>query len=163
MSVNEWHRTRFKVVAAWLLLATGVAKLVAVFGSVPILAEPDPLVGFLARRNLLLVAAVMEIAIAGYILLRKSQLKNLLLVAWLATVFLGYRLGLWVIGYQGACGCLGKVTDSLNVSPVLANFTMQGLLAYLLLFSYGYLIVAYRQGGSVIRKNETPAVSSNKH
>jgi len=67
------------------------------------------------------------------------------LIAWLATSFLIYRLGLvWVV-YQKPCSCLGNLTDALHISPQIADTAMKIILAYLLIGSYATLFSLWRQ------------------
>lgn len=58
------------------------------------------------------------------------------LVAFLATNFAVYRIGLWLIGYHGHCLCLGNLTDVIHIPPHAADIIMMGILAYLLIGSY---------------------------
>ena len=68
------------------------------------------------------------------------------LVAWLATIFMVYRMCLWWLGWQRPCGCLGSLARVLHLSEHTADNLMQGVLAYLLLGSYGWLLWQWRQG-----------------
>jgi hypothetical protein len=61
------------------------------------------------------------------------------LTAWLATIFLGYRLCLWRMHWNRPCSCLGSFTDAIHVSPQVADNVMKSLLAYLFIGSYGIL------------------------
>jgi len=67
------------------------------------------------------------------------------LVAWLATTFLIYRIGLTWIGYHKPCPCLGNLTDAIDVSPQVADYVMKAVLAYLLIGSYFILFWLWRQ------------------
>jgi hypothetical protein len=89
---------------------------------------------------------VVELVIAGICLFGKSQKLKLGLIAWLATSFVVYRLGLWWMGWKKPCGCLGNLTDALHLSPQAADSLMKVILAYLLIGSYGLLIWRWRQG-----------------
>ena len=93
----------------------------------------------------MLVLGMAEIAIALLCFFGKSQKLALGLVAWLATNFVVYRLGLMWIGYHKPCSCLGNLTDALHISPNIADTAMKIILGYLLLGSYATLFWLWRQ------------------
>ena len=131
--------------AAAILVVTGAAKAWSAFGHIKILAVADPITG-VQFGHLMLVVGVLELAIAGVCLFSKSQKLKLGLIAWLATNFVVYRLGLWWIGWKKPCSCLGNLTDALHISPQLADNIMKVILAYLLIGSYGLLFWHWWQG-----------------
>ena len=96
---------------AIILFVTGTAKLIAALGGAEILDGPDPIfrVHF---RHVLFVVGLVEIGVAGLCLKNRLRQVGLFMVAWLATSFLVYRLGLWWIGWSRPCSCLGNLTDS---------------------------------------------------
>jgi hypothetical protein len=131
--------------AAFLLILTGVGKLVMAFGAAPVLDKPSPLLSFVSNRQLLLFAIGLEIAVAVLVLVLSRHVKApfaLASVAWLATVFLAYRAILAISGFQGYCDCLGSLGDALYLSPKAANWIAWGVLLYLLVGSYGLLTKA---------------------
>jgi hypothetical protein len=69
----------------------------------------------------MVLAALLEALIVGLILWERDRLRRVALVAWIGTVFLAYRLGLWWIGHEGACSCLGNVTRSIGLSPAMED------------------------------------------
>lgn len=73
-----------------------------------------------------------------------------MLLAWMTTNFLLYRLGLWWLDWKRPCPCLGNLTDALGISPAMADTIGKGLLAYLLVVSYALLILDWR-GRSELR------------
>jgi hypothetical protein len=87
----------------------------------------------------MLAVGVGELVIASICLFAKSQTMKLWLIAWLATTFVVYRLGLWWIGWKKPCSCLGNLTDALHLSPQAADNLMEVILAYLLIGSHGLL------------------------
>lgn len=104
----------------------------------------DPILG-VQFEHLVLSLGVAEIAVALICFFGKRQMLATMLVAWLATSFVVYRLGLWWINWHLPCHCLGNLTDALHISPQLADSIMKGVLAYLLIGSYGILIWQWRQ------------------
>ena len=122
-----------------VLALTGIAKVWSTFGSVKLLAVADPIAGILFRW-LLLAVGVIELVIAGVCFFRRNKRLATLLVAWLATNFVVYRIGLWWIGWHRPCGCMGSLTTALHISEQAADNIMKVVLAYLLIGSYGLLI-----------------------
>jgi len=91
-------------------------------------------------RRLPMGVGLLELFIAFFCLFTDKRQFSLVAVAWLATNFVVYRLGLWWIGWHRPCGCLGNLTDLLRISPHTADTIMKLVLAYLLIGSYGLLI-----------------------
>ena len=127
-----------------LLALTGIAKLWSTFGNVKVLAVADPIAG-IPFRWLLLVVGVLELIIAGVCFFSRNKRLATLLVAWLATSFLVYRLGLWWLGWHRPCGCLGSLTSALHLWDQAADNIMKGVLVYLLLGSYFLLFKDWQE------------------
>lgn len=123
---------------------TGLAKAFSAIGPARALDTADPLIG-IPFRQLLLLVGLAELFIAFFCLFTDRRRLSLLAVAWISTNFLVYRLGLWFIGWHRPCGCMGNLTDLLHISPHAADTIMKGVLAYLLVGSYGILFSQWRQ------------------
>lgn len=136
----------FVIVAGALLLLTGVAKILSGFGTGRILALDDPITG-VAFGKLLPVVGVAEVlvALACFCRRRDSRLK-LGLVAWMATTFLVYRIGLWALRWHHPCSCMGSLAGTLHLSDRAADNIMKGVLAFLLVGSYLLLYLDWRDG-----------------
>ena len=85
--------TWFIVSAAVVLAVTGAAKVWTAFAPTKVLAVADPITG-VSFGHLMLAVGVLELVIASICLFAKSQTLKLGLIAWLATNFVVYRLGL---------------------------------------------------------------------
>jgi len=131
--------------AVVLLAIAGLAKVWSAIGRSKVLTVVDPVTG-LQFGHLMLAVGLLELAIAGVCLFGKAQKLSLALIAWLATNFVVYRLGLWWMGWHKPCSCLGNLTDALHLSPTAADNLMKVILAYLLLGSYGALLSNWRSG-----------------
>lgn len=142
---------RFIPSAGLILVITGVAKVWTALGNVKLLAVADPIVG-IQFKHLMLGVGAAELAIAGVCLFSKRQTLATALVAWLATNFVVYRLGLWWMHWKKPCSCLGNLTDALHISPQLADNIMKGVLAYLLIGSYGILIWEWTRRRSALAR-----------
>lgn len=138
--VNRWTRW-FLVSAGVILCATGAAKIWSGFGTVKLLEVADPIFG-ISFRSLMFGVGGAELAIAGVCLWSRASGFSALLVAWLGSNFLAYRMGLWGIGWKKPCGCLGNLSDALGLSPQNAEAVVKSLLVYLLVGSYGILLVS---------------------
>ena len=126
-----------------VLAVTAIAKLWAVAGEARMMALQDPLFIFLSRRQMLLLAALVEVAVITVILrLWNLPLAAIGMVAWIALLFLAYRLGLSAIGYQGPCGCAGDAFAGMGVPPAVVDTVTGVLLGYLLVGSLGLLLWA---------------------
>ncbi len=130
--------------AGVILAITGIAKVWSAFGNTKLLAVVDPVLG-VQFRHLMLAVAVAELAVAFVCLFTKKTTLSTILVAWLSTNFVVYRLGLWWMDWHRPCNCLGNLTDALHISPQLADNIMKVILAYLLIGGYALLIWQWRQ------------------
>ena len=136
---------RFISLTGGLILGiTGVAKIVSVFGTQMMLVQQDPLFG-ISFRHLLLLVGITELIIASLCLFTNKPKRNALLIAWMSTSFVVYRLGLWAMNWKRPCHCLGNLTDALHISPEMADTFMKIILAYLLVSSYASLFWLWRQ------------------
>jgi hypothetical protein len=135
----------FTISAGIILGITGVAKIVSAFGGARILENPDPVFG-LQFGWLMFLAGIFELFVAVVCLGQKSKtFPAAILVAWLATNFLAYRLSLWWMGWHRPCSCMGNLTDVLHIPPQTADTVMKIILAYLLIGSYATLFWLWRQ------------------
>jgi hypothetical protein len=127
---------RFLVVAGIILAVTGFAKLFTVTGDTTLLQVADPIFG-VEFRYLMAAVGMLELIIAGLCFFSKNETLNTLMVAWLASGFLLYRIGIRALDWERPCGCLGSLTDIFQLSPQTADRIAIGLLGFLLVGSYG--------------------------
>lgn len=121
--------------AGVLLLITAVAKLFTTFDHAKILHVRDPILT-VSFRVLFWVLGLVEWLIALTCFFSKQTQLQLILLAWLSTNFVFYRIGLLWIGYVKPCSCMGNLTDALHIPPQTADIVMEIILAYLLIGSY---------------------------
>lgn len=129
------------------LLAISKAFMSADEGKVLGLLDPIFQIPF---RKLLWAVVVIELVVAVFCCLRRPILHKVLTIAWIATLFFGYRFGLWWIGYEKPCLCLGSLTTALAISTGTADVIAETLLVYLLVGSYGSAIVLHKCKSSVV-------------
>ena len=90
---------------------TSVLKIVSTLGAAKVLAVADPLLAFLTTRQILLLAAALEILVAGCLWFDRFDRYRPWLTIWLISLIFTYRMGLVVIGYHGPCSCLGNIFE----------------------------------------------------
>ncbi len=142
-SSHRWDRLAelYLHSSASILAITGTAKLLSVLGSSIILDQEDPLFGIRFRWVLLLVS-VLEFALASVCFCHRfSKRQRLVMIAVLASNFLFYRMMFSLSGWKRTCGCLGDLTEILQIPTKLADNILKFLLAYLLMGSTILLIV----------------------
>lgn len=124
---------------AMVLALTAFGKLYSSFGMARILMSNDPIF-HIRFKYLFLLAGFIEIVIATFCWSCKSERLNCILIAWLGTLILGYRVGSWWVGYHGPCHCLGNLTGALHISNNDADAFMKLVLVYLLVGSFFILL-----------------------
>lgn len=126
--------------SALALLTVGAAKCFSAFGSAPILKLSDPILGF-QFQVLLFTVGLIELVVAIFCILCRKTLASIILIAWISSLIVLYRIGLFAIGYHKPCECLGSLTSVLNISPLIADAAMKIILGVLFIGSYGILSI----------------------
>jgi hypothetical protein len=129
--------------AAVILFITGAAKLFTALGAAGALDQPDSLL-ILSHRHIFLLMSGLELGLSAFLLMGRNTKMQLALVAWLATNFLMYRIGLWWIGAPDLCNCLGNLNQYLPVSPRILNAAALVALGWLLVGSCTLMITGRR-------------------
>ena len=117
--------------ASLLLLVTALAKIISSTGKAQILQTTDPILMFPYRWVFYAVGGI-ELIVALICIFGKRLEFKLGLIAWLGTMFLMYRFGLWWIDWRRPCHCLGNLTDALHIPPQTADTAMKIFVGYLL-------------------------------
>jgi hypothetical protein len=139
LASNSAPRALFLTTTGVVLGITGLAKTFSSIGPARALDVLDPLLGTPFRQLLLLVGLV-ELLIAFFCLFTGRRGLSIWLVAWLSSNFLLYRIGLCWVGWHHPCSCMGSLAGMLHLSDQVADSIMKGVLAYLLIGSYGMLL-----------------------
>lgn len=126
-----------------VLFASIVGKLLAQFAPSMGTEYMDPIFPFLTARQMMLLAAVFECVVVTVLALRWSTEKKCLLILWMCLTFACYRLGLWIIGFQGICSCFGQFFQYLGLSNHQASRVSQFSLAYMAIGA-GICLIASR-------------------
>ena len=75
------------------------------------------------------LAAALEIVVVVLVWRAPNVLRRAGLLLWIGSVFLVYHIGLWWIGFEGSCRCLGNVGDVFGISAETADWIAKGILA----------------------------------
>jgi hypothetical protein len=92
----------------------------------------------------------VELTIAILCLFMKNGLFSLYAVAWISSMILTYRLGVWVVGWHQPCHCLGNFTDVLHITNSQADFFMKCILYYL--FGGSVILIYHAKKISITNK-----------
>ena len=139
----------FVISSGVLLTLTSVSKLISSFGTAPILNTRDP-VFLISFDHLFQTVAAVELCVASVCFFGKKRILQVGLIAFLASIFLLYRFGLYWEGYHVLCHCLGNLTDALHIPPQTAETAMAVMLAYMLIGSYLSLFWLWTQRAKVV-------------
>lgn len=124
---------------AAVLAITALAKVFSAGGAAQVLSRPDPLL-VLSTRQVLLLAALVELGVTAYLLAGDSRQTKLFLVLWLSSAFILYRLLLAHLAPGVPCPCLGTVTANMGIRQTTADAVLKVLIAYMFLGSSFFLV-----------------------
>ena len=142
----------FVLLSGCILLFTGLAKIFSAYGTQGILNFIDPIFK-MHFRHVILAAGVLELIVSGICLFSKKWNLSLGLIAWLATIFLVYRLGLIYVGWSRPCHCMGNFFDAIHVPPKTADLVTKCMLVYLLVGSWVFLCLQF---GNSLKTRQKP-------
>ena len=118
-----------------ILLAAAVIRFFIAADHAPALALPEPMLGFPLRNTVWLVGG-FELVVALICLFGKRAGIQMCWLAWLATNFLVYQIGLFWMHCHPQASCIGSLTDPLHLSRGTSGLIVGILPFYLLLGSY---------------------------
>jgi uncharacterized membrane protein HdeD (DUF308 family) len=134
----------FMLSAGGILLFGGITKLLNVFGNTQQLEISDPILG-ISFRQLLLCTGIVDLVAAYLCLFTNKRTLCLGLVAWLITIYAGYRVGLWTIGWYHPYPLLANLRETLDISPVMADGIRTAISAFLFIGSVRMLWIENRK------------------
>jgi hypothetical protein len=141
--MNSGEENWFYKSAAALLLLTALAKLYSSGGGARVLQVQDQLL-HLGYRPVMILVALVEIAVALFLLKSRGDLTRSLVLLWLSSNFIAYRLGSYLLGVH-TCPCLGQLADRLPLPRGFADILLQLLVLY---WFVGSLSTFWRLWGS---------------
>ena len=119
-------------------MLTGVAKIFSALGAAGLLKLMDPVFG-MPYKYLFALTGAVELLVALACYLNISQIARVSLVGWLALCIAVYRLAFHYLGPSYWCPCLGTFTENLHIDPKMADFMLDGALAYMIVGSLAVL------------------------
>jgi len=132
-STSEW----FLFICAVVLLITGGLKLwSAASGSTGYLESPSML-KFITNRQLFVLAGLIEVFAANRLFTSGSVYFRALFAAWLGTIFLSWRIAMWLTGYR-LCPCLGTAYDWLGVDTFVIDLFLKCVIGFMMIGGYGF-------------------------
>ncbi len=143
--MNTKWLTRFVKSAGALLVLTALAKFVSAFGDEKVLMVQDPILK-IPFRHVFLFVGLLESIVALICFFGQRIGFQIKAVAWLATLFVLYRIGLVMVDYHGPCSCLGNLTDMIHLPFKQSVILITSILIYLVVGSYVSLFWLWRQG-----------------
>lgn len=131
--------------AGAVLLAAALERLLIATGNVQALALPEPVLGIPLRHAVLMIGG-LELVVALICLFGKQTGLQIGWLAWLATDFVLYRIGLFAMHCHPQATCIGSITDPLHFSRGTMGILIGFLPFYLLLGSYAVAIWLWLEG-----------------
>jgi hypothetical protein len=133
----------FTLSACFVLMASGLLKLLTVVHKHVILDASAPVFSDFSWRELLVVTGILELVTASLVFLNSKRRTSLLLILWICLIFFTFRTGARLSGYVGPCHCLGFLGQWLGFSQKTLDMASLGALLYLSVGSCLFLTVEY--------------------
>jgi len=127
---------------AVILFVTALVKLSSTTGNAPILDWLDPLLPF-SNRQVFIMGSALELGLSAFLFLGKERGAKTACIAWLASIYLIYRLGLWWAGAPNLCHCLGNLNARFPISPPALERIVWALLGWLVVGSLGFSVLQW--------------------
>jgi len=134
----KWIRY-FIPIAGVILLAAALTRFLIATGSAQVLALPDPMLGIPLRYAVLAVGA-FELVVALICLFGRRIGIQTGWLAWLATNYVVFWIGLFSMHIHPQATCVGSLTDPLHLSRGLTGLIVQLLPFGVMLGSYAALL-----------------------
>ena len=104
---NPFFSGYFYSSVAVLLLITGAIKAAGIAHGFRGMKAANSVIPFFSNLQIIFLSAVIEFAAGCVLILAHDFYLRRLVVYWMASLFLAYRLGLVIVGDYSGCGCLG--------------------------------------------------------
>ena len=140
----KWTRL-FIYSSGMILLVAAMERFAIAAGASPILVLPDPMLGIPLRHAALIVGGT-ELVVALICLFGKNTRLQIGWLAWLATNFFVFRIGLFWMHFHPQATWIGGLTDPLHILRGTTGLVMTAVPFYLLLGSYAAMVWFWSQG-----------------
>jgi hypothetical protein len=131
--------------AAVLLLVTALSKVLDSAHQNSYFQEPDPLFAFVTNRELMLLAAMLEVGVATYLWLSRDIKSRGWALLYFCCAAATYKIGSLFTYDLKPCSCLGIIGRTLRLNTGELEFITWSLLA--LLFATGLLALFHSRTG----------------
>jgi len=145
----------FVNLAGAILLAAGLSRLLIAAEGAQFLSLPDPALGIPLHYALLVVGGI-ESLVALICLFGKRIHFQVGWLAWLATSYLVFQIGLFWMHCHPQATCIGSLTDPLHLSRGIAGWFVMALTIYIILGSYIALIRLWANGTADVPVGQSP-------
>lgn len=135
---TNWTKAFVRSTGA-ILLASALIRFLIAASNAPFLSLPDPAIGIPLRYSVL-IAGGIEFLVAFICLFGERVNLQIGWLAWLATNFIVFRIGLFWMHCHPQATCIGSLTDPLHLSRGMTGMIVALLPVYLALGSYTALI-----------------------
>lgn len=138
--------------AGAILLGSALTRFLIAAGNASFLFLPDPALGIPLRYAVLIVGGI-ELVVGFICLFGKRVHFQIGWLAWLATNFIAFQIGLFWMHYHPQATCIGSLTDPLHLSRGITGLFVAALPAYVVLGSYTTLIWMWASGRTVLLRS----------
>jgi hypothetical protein len=118
---------------ALLLLVTGATKAAGLVHGFRGMKAANSVIPFFSNFQMICCAAAIELVVGCVLVFLRPVYVRRLLVYWIVSIFLSYRLGLMFVGDYSGCGCLQGLSVLLDSNKGVENAVAVGILAYMLI------------------------------
>ena len=134
----------FAISVFFVLTITAWVKIVALTEERPLWREPDPVFQFIDVGISMVIAASLELIVAGLVIVRRASLDAMLSSFCLVALFVGYRWLGQALFAKRPCACLGNGLDWTGLSEgaqallplVVLSYIGAGSLLFLILGAF---------------------------
>ena len=144
--------------AGAILLAAALERILVATGDAQSLSLPEPVMG-IPLRYALLIAGAFELVVALICLFGRKTSLQLGWLAWLATNYMVYRIGLFTMHCHQQGTCVGSLTDPLHLAHGTTGIIISLIPVYLLFGSCVSLIWLWRGERWRMQKRESIKMS----
>jgi hypothetical protein len=121
----------FVLLAGVVFVASAILKLLDLAGTHDYLREYNSLFYFLTNRQVVAIAAVVEMVVALHLFSRDEIRRRLLSVLWLCVIIAVYKIGLSLTLNIAPCSCFGLLPSILRLTTAQVERISWALIALL--------------------------------
>ena len=145
MQFSKIERSFFRSVSV-LLLFTAVAKIFSSMGQAGILQVNDSLF-FIKNRYLLAFTGIVELGVVVLLWLETANMVKSIILLWLSSCFIAYRISIWILQPGKICPCLGTLVSRMPLNPQTVQLLINSLIGYMMIGSIAILLFEIYSSG----------------